>query len=679
MTFTDHDILGEITGMVAHGILKAVLLTFRIEVRPRGLEIGWVAEGFGVDVDSVLADGKIFEIELDGELAFVLPEGGGAGVLAGAGLEGDDEFVVRFFGEGWNGEEAKGDHGERAAHKMNLQSTSLVRIQKYLFGLCEMAGFVCKIRVMISARSFPVSKLAVFVCLFGVVSATAPSQALAQQGRRGAPPPTPTANPSSGEAKPAAPEPKPSATPGMAMAEPPLPADAHVEQSIQLDGKTLHYTATVGTLAVRDSKGALSGEVVFTSYIMEGKDRPVTFAFNGGPGAASVYLNLGAIGPKKVAFGAEGQSPSDPATMTDNPGTWLDFTDLVFIDPIGTGFSRSLVPMDDAKREFYGPDQDIAYLSKCVYDWLVKNGRLESRKYIVGESYGGYRGPRLTAYLQSEIGVAVNGLVLVSPALAPQSGSQDISPIPWMLTLPSIVAANYERQGKLTNENMAAVIDYTRGEYAEDLLKGNSDPAATPRLVKKVTELTGLDPTFVKESGGRLETQAFLREEFRETGKLGSRYDPNVTAYDPFPYNPTQETNDPILLSIIAPTTTAMVNWVTQTVGWKTDARYNALSSEVARAWDRTSRNGAFAGSASATDLRVAVATDPKLRVVIAHGWADLSCPFMGSVLTVSQMPIMGDPTRVQVHEYPGGHMYYARMTSSLALRKDVMEMVSKH
>ena len=250
------------------------------------------------------------------------------------------------------------------------------------------------------------------------------------------------------------------------MTEPPLPPDAHVEQSIQMEGKTLHYTATVGTLPVRDSKGALSGEVVYTAYTMEGKDRPVTFAFNGGPGAASVYLNLGAIGPKKVAFGAEGQSPSDPATLTDNPGTWLDFTDLVFIDPIGTGFSRSLVPLDEAKKQFYGPDQDIEYLSKCVYDWLVKNGRLQSRKYIVGESYGGYRGPRLTAYLQSQIGVAMNGLVLVSPALAPQAGSPDLSPVPWMLTLPSIVAANYERQGKLTNENMAAVIDYTRGQYA---------------------------------------------------------------------------------------------------------------------------------------------------------------------------------------------------------------------
>ncbi len=459
----------------------------------------------------------------------------------------------------------------------------------------------------------------------------------------------------------------------------PLPPDAHVSQSIQMNGTPLKYTATVGTLPVKNEEGKPVGEVVFTSYVVDAPNRPVTFAFNGGPGAASVYLNLGAIGPKRVEFGAEGQSPSDPAVLKDNPGTWLDFTDLVFIDPVGTGFSRSLVPMDETKKLFYGPDQDIAYLSKIVYDWLVKNNRLLSKKYIVGESYGGYRGPRLTAYLQSQIGVGINGLVLVSPALAPSSGSGDISPVPWMITLPSIVAANYERKGMLSDEAMTPVIAYTRGEYAEDLLKGTSDPQATPRIVKKVTELTGLDATFVRESGGRLETQAFLREEFRETGKLGSRYDPNVTAYDPFPYAPTQETNDPILLSIIAPTTTAMVNFVTETVGWKTDARYNALSDEVNRNWDRAGGRGAFGGAASETDLRIALATDPKFRVLIAHGWADLSCPFMGSVLTVSQIPVMGDPTRIQVKEYAGGHMYYARLGSSLALRKDVMQLYSKH
>jgi carboxypeptidase C (cathepsin A) len=470
---------------------------------------------------------------------------------------------------------------------------------------------------------------------------------------------------------------------GAAAAKPdvanPLPPDAHIVESIHTGGQLLKYTSTVGSLPVKNNDGKPVGEVVFTSYIVDGPNRPVTFAFNGGPGAASVYLNLGAIGPKHVAFGAEGQSPSDPPALTDNPGTWLDFTDIVFIDPIGTGFSRTLTTPEETKKLFYGPDQDIAYLSRIVYDWLVKNGRLQSRKYIVGESYGGYRAPRLTAYLQSQIGVGINGVVMISPALSPSAGSPDISPVPWMITLPSIVAANYEREGKLSDETMAPVIAYTRGEYAVDLLNGNSDPAATPRLVKKVTELTGLDPTFVKQSGGRLETQAFLREEFRETGKLGSRYDPNVTAYDPFPYAPEQETNDPILLSIIAPTTSAMVDWVTRIVGWKIDARYNALSEEVNRMWDRAGGRGAFGGAASETDLRIAVATDPKMHVLIAHGWADLSCPFMGSVLTVSQIPVMGDPNRIQVKEYPGGHMYYARLGSSLALRKDVKEMYEKH
>ena len=127
----------------------------------------------------------------------------------------------------------------------------------------------------------------------------------------------------------------------------------------------------------------------------------MTFALNGGPGARRrVYLNLGAIGPKHIAFGDEGDSPSDPATLTDNPGTWLDFTDLVFIDPIGTGFSRSLVAEDQTKKLFYSTDNDIHYLSRIIYDWLVKNERLRSRKYLVGESYGGFRGPRITHYLQ---------------------------------------------------------------------------------------------------------------------------------------------------------------------------------------------------------------------------------------------------------------------------------------
>ncbi len=213
----------------------------------------------------------------------------------------------------------------------------------------------------------------------------------------------------------------------------------------------------------------------------------------------------------------------------------------------------------------------------------MKNGRLESRKYLVGESYGGFRGPRITQYLQSQLGVAMNGVVLVSPYLNPAAEDQgDLSPLPWMLTLPSITAAHFEREKKLTPEAMQQVIAYTQGEYATTLIKGRSDPEATKAMIQHVTELTGLDPAFVKFSGGRLETGAYLREAFREEGKLSSIYDSNVTSFDPFPYSPEQRSNDPILASIIAPMTTAMVDFVTRTVGWKVDARYNALSYEVA-------------------------------------------------------------------------------------------------
>jgi carboxypeptidase C (cathepsin A) len=457
---------------------------------------------------------------------------------------------------------------------------------------------------------------------------------------------------------------------------PPLPADAHTPQSIELEGKPLKYTVTVGTLPVRDKDGKTSGDVVFTAFTVDAPNRPVTFALNGGPGASSVYLDFGAIGPKTLKVGNEGDSPSDPAALNDNPGTWLDFTDLVFIDPIGTGFSRSLVSKDETKKQFYTTTPDIEYLSRVIYDWLVKNDRLSSRKYLVGESYGGFRGPRITYFLQSQLGVAMNGVVLVSPYLNPANDENgDLSPIPWMTTLPSITAAHLEREGKLTPAAMADVIAYTRGEYATDLLKGRSDPEATPRLVKKVTELTGLDPAFVKYSGGRLETGAYLREAHREQGKLSSVYDSNVTSFDPFPFAPEQRANDPLLATLIAPTTTAMVDFVTRIVGWKVEARYNALSYDVGRNWD----GGDDLHSGSVPQLREAVAADPKLRVLIVHGWNDLSCPFMGSVLTIDQMPVMGDPARVAVKEYPGGHMFYTRPASRDQLHSDVKAMFSIH
>jgi carboxypeptidase C (cathepsin A) len=462
-----------------------------------------------------------------------------------------------------------------------------------------------------------------------------------------------------------------------------LPEDKSVEQTVTVNGKTLHYTATVGTIHLKDNTGKPTGDVMYTSYTLDRSkdgaksepDRPVLFAFNGGPGASSVYLNLGAIGPKHISFANEGDSASDPAILKDNPGTWLDFTDMVFIDPIGTGFSKSLVDEAETKKLFYGPTPDIEYLSLVIYKWLVQNDRLLDKKYLIGESYGGYRGPRITHYLQSTLGVGVNGLVLVSPYLNPEEGDGNLSPIPWMVTLPAITAAHLEAEHKLTDDAMRQVIAYTEGDYASALIHGPADKAATDAMIAKVTEMTGLDPQFVRYSGGRLETGAYLREVHREQGEIGSVYDSNVTLPDPFPYSPYQMSNDPILESIIAPTTTAMVDFITRTVGWKTDARYNALSYDVNRLWDRDSpdlRKGAV------EDLREAVAADPKLAVLIVHGWNDLSCPFMGSVLTQNQLPtkLAG---QVSIHEFPGGHMFYTRPANSEGLHQLAATMVSTH
>lgn len=521
-------------------------------------------------------------------------------------------------------------------------------------GRCQSAARLYGIRMNLSALRAMSGRAAVLACALGMGACA--MAGWAQAGDK--------------------PAEKPAAKTDDKNALPPLLPPAHVEQSMVIDGKPLKYTVTVGALPVRDENGKVAGKVVVTSYVVPGDDRPVTFAVNGGPGASSVYLNFGAIGPKHVSFGNNGDSPSDPVKFTDNQGTWLDFTDLVFIDPIGTGFSRSLVPMAETKKLFYSTEPDIHYLSRIIYDWLVLNDRMRSRKYLVGESYGGFRGPRILHYLQSQLGVALNGVVLISPYLNPSEEDYGLmSPLPWMMTLPSITAAHLESEHKLTPEAMASVIAYTRGQYAQTLLEGRSDPAAEQAMIQKVTEMTGLDPQFVKLSGGRLDTGAYLREVHREQGKLGSIYDSTVTSFDPFPFAPEQRANDPILASIVAPLTTAMVDFDTRVVGWKVDARYNALSFDVNRnwSWNDDLKKG------SVPDLREAVAADPKLRVLIAHGWNDLSCPFMGSVITVDEMPVMGDPTRVAVHEYPGGHMFYTRDSSRVALRKDVMAMMEKH
>ncbi|MBV9528687.1 peptidase S10 [Sphingomonas sp.] len=452
---------------------------------------------------------------------------------------------------------------------------------------------------------------------------------------------------------------------------PAMSPDKTVEQAANIGGRLIRYRATVGHIDIGDDKGKTIGQVVYTAYLVPGaaEARPVTFAFNGGPGASSVFLNMGAIGPKKVGFGVAGDSPSDSAALHDNPNSWLGFTDLVFIDPVGTGFSRSLVDEDETKKDFYDAKTDIEYLSRVVYDWLVQNERLTSRKYLIGESYGGFRVPKLAYELQSRMGVGVSGMVMVSPYLDPAAVGDEtaLSPLPWMIDLPAMAAGHFEREGALTPQRMAEVENYTRTQFVTDFLAGTADREATNRLAARVASYTGLDPALVQRLNGRVDIETYLREIRRNTGEVGSVYDSNVTAWDPFPGSAQPRYNDPLLDGIIAPTTSAAVDFITHQVGWKSDAHYETLSYDVNKAWKRD------ATDSPVTDLRRAIGNDPKMRVMIAHGWDDLSCPYFGSRLIVSQMPNQGPFQNIQLHVYPGGHMFYARQDSGAAFRRDAM------
>jgi carboxypeptidase C (cathepsin A) len=452
----------------------------------------------------------------------------------------------------------------------------------------------------------------------------------------------------------------------------PFPAPKTIHQSAVIAGKRLEYTLMVGSIALKDTTGKTTGEVVYTAYTVPGgaTARPVTFAFNGGPGAASAYLNLGALGPKKIEFGRDGDVASGSAVVHDNPNSWLEFTDLVFIDPIGTGFSRSRVDEERTRKEFLTFDADIHYLGEVVYDWLLQNNRMTSPKYLIGESYGGYRVPRLTVYLQTEIGVGIAGITMVSPALdVPAMGGNDaLSPLPWAIRLPSMAAGYYERQGKpLDDATMAAVELYSRTEFVTDFLAGPADKAATERLAAKVAALTGLEPALVRTLDGRVDAMTYLRESRRSMGKVGSVYDSNVTGFDPFPAEARPDFADPILAAS-APFEEAITDLVVGQVGWKVTARYYVNNFDLNRKFERDPKDSPV------SDLRRSMAVDRNMTVTIVNGWNDFACPYFASRLLLAQLPDFGAPGRVRLHVYPGGHMFYARPESAAALRRDIRD-----
>ncbi|MGO9756133.1 MAG: S10 family peptidase [Roseiarcus sp.] len=456
----------------------------------------------------------------------------------------------------------------------------------------------------------------------------------------------------------------------------PLPPDSTTEHTLALSGRTLSFKATAGTIKLTDGRGEPQADVAYVAYQLDGApaaSRPVTFVFNGGPGASSVWLHLGALGPWRLPMKEGTINPSAAPALVDNDDTWLDFTDLVFIDPPGTGYSRVVAAGDEARKRLWSVSGDIDALSVVVRRWLAANQRLASPKFIVGESYGGFRGPRLAKALATEQGVGVSGLVLISPVLDFAMMAGVDAPLGAAMLLPTYAAAAREKSGPVTREQLADVEQYASGDYLLDYLRGPRDAAAVARMAEHVAALTGLDPALVRRLGGRVDKETFLREFDRAQGKVGAVYDVTINAYDPAPAASDSHWLDPILDGFEAPLASAMMDLYARRLGWKIEDRYSPLSASVNRAWDW---GRGLHPPESASDLRQMLALDPNFRVLVTQGLTDLQVPYFGAKLLLDQIPDYGAAGRLTLKVYGGGHMPYTRDASRKALREDARRLI---
>jgi carboxypeptidase C (cathepsin A) len=454
-----------------------------------------------------------------------------------------------------------------------------------------------------------------------------------------------------------------------------LPPDSTTKQTLVLPGRTLAFTATAGSIRLFDDKGEPQADIAYTAYRLDGVDpvsRPVTFLFNGGPGAASAFLQFGAAGPWRLAIDGDAAVASASPDLQPNAETWLDFTDLVFIDPVGTGYSRFVASGEDARKRFFSIDGDVNSIAVTIRRWLEKYDRLLSPKFIAGESYGGIRGPKIVRELQVQQGVGVRGLVLISPVLdfRERSGS---SLLQYAASLPTMAAVARAAKGAVTAADMADVEHYAQGDFLADLVKGQADAEATTRLADRVAALTDIDQAVSRRLAGRFDASEFRREFDRRDGKVTGRYDASVMGFDPYPDSSFSHFGDPSGEPLVAPLTSAAVDFTTRKLNWRPDGSYQLLNGAVERGWDFGSGLNPVE---SISQLRQILALDPKLKLLVGHGLFDLAAPYFGSKMLLDQLPAYGSRERVKLVVYPGGHMFYSRDAARAAFRAEAQAMM---
>jgi carboxypeptidase C (cathepsin A) len=449
----------------------------------------------------------------------------------------------------------------------------------------------------------------------------------------------------------------------------------------------IEYTATAKWIVLRKKDKPLA-EVFSVSYVQDSGDpkRPVTFVFNGGPGAAAAYLHVGAVGPQRVDIPTDGTLPTMPPRLVQNDESWIAFTDIVLIDPVDTGFSRMIEPEDTgdaakkgAKAEERNPKEyftilrDLEAMCEFIGRWLSENGRWGSAVFLAGESYGGYRVGRLTRMLQ-EKGIGLSGSILISPALEPAQlstffGWGDYEVVPWIDTLPTMAAtaAHHGRSrafapGTAVEEVLREAELFATGEYASFLTRGASmDAEERNRVLKRYADLIGLDLAFVTRAEGRVRITQFARELLRDGQKVVGCYDATILATDPFPDRDVYGGADPTLTGITTAFTMAINRQLRTEIGVETDREYKLLNHEVIFAWKNDEAIHYIQMTQGAVDdFRYGMAMNPHMKAFITHGWYDLMTPYYASNRLRNLMRL--DPSvagRLTVRHFGGGHMFY--------------------
>lgn len=466
---------------------------------------------------------------------------------------------------------------------------------------------------------------------------------------------------------------------------PPTPEDKVVQtkHSAHIGGQEIKYTATAGIMVMKTEEEAPKASVFYIAYtrddVSDVSQRPIMFTFNGGPGSSSVWLHLGAFGPRRVEMGDAGALLPPPYKLVDNESSLLDVTDLVFIDPVSTGYSRPAP--GESPNQFHGVQEDVQSVGDFIRLYATRNKRWSSPKFLAGESYGTTRAAGLSGYLQQRHGMYLNGIILVSTILNFITTEFDNgNDLPYELILPTYTAiAWYHKKlpADLQSDLRKAVdesVSFAKGEYASALMEGDALPSAQHTdVVKKLARLTGLSADYIERANMRIEIERFTKELLRNDRRTVGRIDGRFTGIDRDAAGEYPE-YDPSIAAIVGPYTAMLNDYVRSDLKFDSDLPYEVLTGRVSP-WSFKPYENRYVDVGET--LRSAMTQNPFLHVFVARGYYDLATPFFAADYTFDHLGI--DPTlrgHLTGAYYESGHMVYAHLPSLAKLKQDTAQFI---